>query len=357
MLALQCDRKVPCKACLDRGCTNLCTGGMSCALVALMSIGVIRFILMRSLPPPGSRRIALMNTEQLRTNVMLMSDRIQLLEQALEASHSKQSSHPHPLLIPELLGIKLTTDEVPTNVHLSMPSYTTVPSTEAPSSEDPNRSLAANRVSPDRSLYGEMVSLSEEWKNPVAGSSSHQNSRAHMKRCIHNLLPLRQGAQYLCNMAKDLAFWHHNPVPCETYLPVLVDDVYDTPPEAICPYRMASLFAVMAIGSHVSDNAPSAIQVGLLYHRLARVLLCEMSHGNTRPTAVDALIALFFMTLYLLMFYDEKEQLNLAGDILSISTQVSNQNGINNWGNACHWRGRNADFSSGNWSVWMPNCP
>lgn len=56
-------------------------------------------------------RFILANTEQLHSKIQEMSDRIRSLEEGLQVLHAERASNPdqpHPLLQPELLGIKST---------------------------------------------------------------------------------------------------------------------------------------------------------------------------------------------------------------------------------------------------------
>lgn len=56
-------------------------------------------------------RFILANTEHLHGKIQEMSDRIRSLEDALQSLHSEHASdpeEPHPLMQPELLGIKST---------------------------------------------------------------------------------------------------------------------------------------------------------------------------------------------------------------------------------------------------------
>ncbi|KAF8895145.1 hypothetical protein BD779DRAFT_704109 [Infundibulicybe gibba] len=91
-LKLKCDRSFPCASCKKRGCAEICPDGV------LVSGKGTRFILA--------------NTEQLHSKIQEMSDRIRNLEEGLAALHSTSTqdpaTDPHPLLHPDLLGIKST---------------------------------------------------------------------------------------------------------------------------------------------------------------------------------------------------------------------------------------------------------
>ena len=53
-------------------------------------------------------RFILANTEQLHSKIRDMSERIRCLEEALESVQSQVSEESHPLMAPQLLGVKST---------------------------------------------------------------------------------------------------------------------------------------------------------------------------------------------------------------------------------------------------------
>ncbi|PVG02748.1 hypothetical protein CPB86DRAFT_725038 [Serendipita vermifera] len=81
-LKLKCDKKVPCSACIRRGCPTICPDG-------------------RLVAGKGSRFI-LSNTRELHEENTAMKLRIKVLEQALAELQSRLTSDPHPLLVESL---------------------------------------------------------------------------------------------------------------------------------------------------------------------------------------------------------------------------------------------------------------
>ncbi|THH10362.1 hypothetical protein EW145_g1390 [Phellinidium pouzarii] len=85
-LKLRCDRKVPCASCIRRNRAAMCPNGHAWS--------------------DQETRTLLSDTAQLHRKLSEMSQRIRQLEDALEISHSANSSSSHPLLREELLSIK-----------------------------------------------------------------------------------------------------------------------------------------------------------------------------------------------------------------------------------------------------------
>ncbi|ELU43469.1 hypothetical protein AG1IA_02500 [Rhizoctonia solani AG-1 IA] len=79
MQELKCNRQFPCTSCERRGCASVCPNG-------IVEAG------------RGSRRHILATTSQLQETVRCLEARISELEDALEESHARYSTNPHPLL-------------------------------------------------------------------------------------------------------------------------------------------------------------------------------------------------------------------------------------------------------------------
>ncbi|GJE93089.1 fungal-specific transcription factor domain-containing protein [Phanerochaete sordida] len=85
-LKLKCDKTVPCGSCKRRGCESICPNG--------------------SLTTGQGTRFILADTDRLHKKITEMSDRIRQLEDALAITQSSATRETHPLLRPDLLGIK-----------------------------------------------------------------------------------------------------------------------------------------------------------------------------------------------------------------------------------------------------------
>ncbi|KAI9458513.1 hypothetical protein HD554DRAFT_2029584 [Boletus coccyginus] len=92
-LKLKCDKTVPCSSCKRRGCSAICPNGM-CKLTT-----------------GQGTRFVLADTEKLHEKILLMSDRIRQLEDALTVLQSSVTPRePHPLLHRDLLEVKSIID-------------------------------------------------------------------------------------------------------------------------------------------------------------------------------------------------------------------------------------------------------
>ncbi|KAL5633337.1 hypothetical protein ACGC1H_003737 [Rhizoctonia solani] len=124
-LKLKCNRQFPCTSCERRGCASVCPNGV-------VEAG------------RGSRRHILATTSQLQETVRCLETRISELEEALEESHARYSSTPHPLL----------QDRAPAQTHISHAPSTFVPVLGQPS--PPSATIASTSppaYSPQDSVY------------------------------------------------------------------------------------------------------------------------------------------------------------------------------------------------------------
>ncbi|CEL61944.1 hypothetical protein RSOLAG1IB_04694 [Rhizoctonia solani AG-1 IB] len=124
-LKLKCNRQFPCTSCERRGCASVCPNG-------IVEAG------------RGSRRHILATTSQLQETVRCLESRISELEDALEESHARYSSNPHPLL----------QDHTPTQAQISNAPSTFVPIPGQPS--PPSATIASTSppaYSPQDSVY------------------------------------------------------------------------------------------------------------------------------------------------------------------------------------------------------------
>ncbi|KAI0029171.1 hypothetical protein K488DRAFT_89009 [Vararia minispora EC-137] len=136
---------------------------------------------------------------------------------------------------------------------------------------------------------------------------------------IRGALPSQEHANYLCERAKTLSIWL-NLGAFETYSSGLMAEVYD-PMIPACPYRLAALLSLLALGLELSCVDEMVSQVALSYHELARAALCLLSAGD--DTEIHLMMSLFFSALYLMVFYDDKEHLGHARGILNVSARLT----------------------------------
>ncbi|KAF8182618.1 hypothetical protein BJ912DRAFT_823971, partial [Pholiota molesta] len=201
-LKLKCDRSFPCASCKKRGCAEICPDGV------LVSGKGTRFILA--------------NTEHLHGKIQEMSDRIRSLEDALQSLHSEHVSdpeEPHPLMQPELLGIKSTMglysgtqghpDSPPKSSnsngnghHMNVDSA----KVERGSSEDTLAALDHHHASRSTTaqMAAEIVRLSHNF--PLSDTISPEGN-PRLRAYIRSQLPPRAEADYLWEQARQNALW------------------------------------------------------------------------------------------------------------------------------------------------------
>ncbi|KAH7913978.1 fungal-specific transcription factor domain-containing protein, partial [Hygrophoropsis aurantiaca] len=323
-LKLKCDRVFPCQSCSKRGCAEICPDG------ALTSGKGSRFILA--------------NTEQLHAKIIQMSDRIRQLEDALESVQAKCTNDPHPLLNQDLLRIKnaleLYSSQVTprcgdTPVDDSHASTSQLPSADrSPKEQDfgPIHRSEERGCSTDASpqpaqvpqLSAEIEKLSQAFPFPWLPNNT-------VRERIHEMLPPRSEAEYLCSQARSNALWQYNLDPSETWLPNLVHHVYATPVESLNFRRLSLLFIMMSIGLLVDLNQQKESPRAEVYHRLARASLCEMNLMD--EPSLDLLQTLFYMIWYLLIFSDKSQAVAYAWSIMGLTVKLAQSLGLHRDGN------------------------
>ncbi|KAG1797771.1 uncharacterized protein HD556DRAFT_1355214 [Suillus plorans] len=310
-----CDRVFPCQSCSKRGCAEICPDG------ALTSGKGSRFILA--------------NTEQLHAKIIQMSDRIRQLEDALENVQAKCSSDPHPLLHQDSLRIKnsleLYSSHATSGRHTQMDG--TIKENHSSNSQLPVASSStrdADKVQDSRSE--ERYSPAEAFTSDVPGLSPEIEKLSQtfpypwlpnnpMRQRIHEMLPSREEADYLCTQARLNALWQYNLDTSETWLPNLVHHVYTTPMSSLSFRRLSLLFIMMAIGLLVDLNQPNESPRAEVFHRLARASLCETNLMD--EPSLDLLQTLFYMIWYLLIFSDKSQAVSYAWSIMGLAVKLA----------------------------------
>ncbi|KAG2060619.1 hypothetical protein BDR06DRAFT_986789 [Suillus hirtellus] len=320
-----CDRVFPCQSCSKRGCAEICPDG------ALTSGKGSRFILA--------------NTEQLHAKIIQMSDRIRQLEDALETVQAKCSSDPHPLLHQESLRIKNSLELY--SSHATGGRYTqmdgTIKENHLSNSKLPVASSStrdADKVQDSRSE--ERYSSAEAFTSDVPGLSPEIEKLSQtfpypwlpnnpMRQRIHEMLPSREEADYLCTQARLNALWQYNLDTSATWLPNLVHHVYTTPMSSLSFRRLSLLFIMMAIGLLVDLNQPNESPRAEVFHRLARASLCETNLMD--EPSLDLLQTLFYMIWYLLIFSDKSQAVSYAWSIMGLAVKLAQSVGLDRDGN------------------------
>lgn len=334
-LKLKCDRVFPCQSCVKRGCGSLCPEG------ALTSGRGSRFILA--------------GAEQLHEKIHELGDRVRQLEDALEALQATCSSHPHPLLAPELLKIKTSQElygtaqnaQPPTPQQQQQPPLPQPlplqPSSAAPAGKDENLRLSVGSIpiryqspAPRPNSRGtelgrhgrgsatpevppDILQLSATFPFPWCVDLS-------IRKRIRDSLPPKDQAQRICEEAMRNALWQYNLDASETFLPNLLHYCYSTAIEDLSPRRLALLLMVLSIGSLVDLNQPLGSLHGEAYHHLARAAVCEIP--LMEEPDFDVLHALFFMIWYHLIFSDNKKAVGYAWNLMGFVAKLAQGLGL-----------------------------
>ncbi|VDC02424.1 unnamed protein product [Peniophora sp. CBMAI 1063] len=133
-------------------------------------------------------------------------------------------------------------------------------------------------------------------------------------------LPSREHANFLCEQAKSVALCNGFSPQDNEHLSTLMQDVYDNLPVLACPFKLAVVFAVLAMGMEASARDDVVSDSASAYHLLARAAACLTSSA---PDAdVSLLTALFFMVAYLLIFRDDEANMLAARGILNAAARV-----------------------------------
>ncbi|TFY69076.1 hypothetical protein EVG20_g3306 [Dentipellis fragilis] len=316
---LNCDRMFPCKACVKRGCAEICPDG--------------------SLTTGKGSRFILANTEQLHDKIDRLTDRITQLESALESLQSQISAEPHPLLTPALLLVKspidLYGDHVQSNFQnnsLDMTSTSisdpfpplNLDTTDLEGSDEQSHGLSGQQrerpswpISDDISRFS--ACFPETWTAYSIPSESIQKQ-------IYSMLPIRLEAERVCAQVQHNAFWQYSPDDSETFLSISLAHVYDSDQSTISGSRLSTMFMVLAIGSLVDlerDIDPAAAES---YHQLARAALCQNPLADEASS--DCLVALLFMIWYLLISYRKPGSIDFAWSIMELATEVAQNIGL-----------------------------
>lgn len=124
------------------------------------------------------------------------------------------------------------------------------------------------------------------------------------------------------------------------HLSVLMEDVYDTLPAPVCSFKLAVVFAVLAMGMEASARDDVVSDSASAYHLLARAAACLPSSGiDCDVNLITALVCpmpcscmtcfhlhvQFFMIAYLLIFRDDEANMLAARGILNVSARVCNE--------------------------------
>ncbi|EMD39931.1 hypothetical protein CERSUDRAFT_112176 [Gelatoporia subvermispora B] len=309
-LKLKCDRVFPCQSCCKRGCAEICPEG--------------------ALTGGKGSRFILANTEQLHEKIKVMSERIRVLEDALQSLHQHHSNEAHPLLAQELLLIKKSPELFGVDRNgMSNAAYQDylrqedAPPTPPKSRQDEYHPLPAMSITHPQDLPEDLCRIS---RNFPAEAVMAPEIDPHLRQRIRDMLPSREEANRLCDRARSNAFWLYNPDASESFLPNLIHSVYTQPLIALLPHRLSLFYMLLAIGSSVDLMQDNHQHQSEKYHQLARVALCETPIID--EPSFDGIHSVFHMVWHLLMFSDNKKALEHAWGIMGLLAKLAQSLGL-----------------------------
>lgn len=312
-LKLRCDREFPCQSCCKRGCAEICPEG--------------------SLTSGRGSRFILANTEQLHTKIQQLSERVRVLEQAVQGYN-----HEDPLLAPDLLLIKTTQE-----FHVAAgnaPSSPTGAATTSSASSQPTKEESLRASVSSMSITSPLepcvphckddtTPLLDEKGIPQVPPAILQLSSTFpfpwavdmsVRKRIRQALPPRPEAEAICEEARRNALWQYSLDASETFLPNLLQYCYTTPIQELSPRRLALLLMVLSIGSLVDLTRPLGYLSAESYHHMARASVCEIP--LMEEPDFDTVHALFFMIWYHLIFSDNRKALGYAWNLLGFVAKL-----------------------------------
>jgi hypothetical protein len=269
-----------------------------------------------------------------------MSERIRHLEGALQGYHVERAAcglEVHPLLQPELLGIKNTMELYSCAQPCSTWDSHSRKSSQSGQSTDLNDAIPTSsqvsrkRASNLRLLGFSIQDLKSELSEAGLAAEIKSLSRAfplseaepnlHLRNYIRSQLPPREEADYLWGQAQTNALWQYNPHPDSSFYPSLAHHCYTSSILELSPRRLALMLMILAVGCLVDlkrvPNHPDSEK----YHRSARASLCEIP--VMEDTSLETITVLFYEIWYLLVFSDKKKAVGYAWGLMGLTAKLA----------------------------------
>lgn len=327
-LKLKCDKKVPCGSCVRRGCPTICPNG--------------------SLSTGQGTRFVLADTEHLHRKIVEMGQRIRQLEDALSIFQAGVSEEVHPLLIEDLLSIKLgpeapkSSNDV-THESSNVPIHSAGTLTISGGGESNYFGLSAGSETlfmagaeldgssssqPDElpSMSADVSRLGSSLPFSLTGIPDHDQYQSILGSLL-SLLPPYPRASALCETYMEHAAWIFRPIQREELIDDILSPVYAlaqkresnaTESKAECfEHTIAVLYMVFAQGALMDLTLPLCNQEAEDYFHLGRVALSLRSVFES--PAIHTVQALALMGYY----YSNRGKQYALGSAWSVITLAS----------------------------------
>ncbi|KZP04069.1 hypothetical protein FIBSPDRAFT_923431 [Athelia psychrophila] len=299
-LKLKCDKKIPCGACVRRGCQASCPHGDA--------------------PNREESRSASYNptdTEEHLRQISEMSHRIHLLEDALALLQSSISSEKHYLLRDDMLSIKYGSEQ-PRSVEPDPPKNSLAETVEAfgtmtigDSGESRYFGASAGSEVCPPFLHLKMTRL--KLLNNLAamfpvgsGCPTGPETAEIAINMLLSCLPSRPRAWSLCETFLEQASWLFQLVQREELIQDILNPVYMAKQERensdylvateISPHKISVLYSIFALGCLVDLTIPAMADEGDRYHHCARAALALRSIFDS--PMVETVQAILVMSSY-----------------------------------------------------------
>ncbi|KAG9313765.1 hypothetical protein JVU11DRAFT_6124 [Chiua virens] len=331
-LKLKCDKTVPCSSCKRRGCSAICPNG--------------------KLTTGQGTRFVLADTEKLHEKILLMSDRIRQLEDALAVLQSSIApSESHPLLRRDLLDVKSIID-----LHVAIDDERDRKASESRADDDSQyieafgtlalrddgaATFYGRSAGSESLLIGEAADPASSPAPPTSGGPNTSDLPGPVKHLsktfplapvfsdavdlnylVQNHLPPWHRARQLCELYLSQAPWFFGAVTkkqlLEECLPLWYSEASDLlPPGSVAPsvhgsplggsaesqaktsHELALLFVIFCFGALTDNSLPPAPdnEEANMYCHLARAAL-NLEPVLDRPPSVTTIQTLALLAIY-----------------------------------------------------------
>ncbi|KZP18636.1 hypothetical protein FIBSPDRAFT_1046131 [Athelia psychrophila] len=306
-LKLKCDKKLPCGACIRRGCETTCPQGtLATRQKASPALSV----------PP--------EVEELHRKISEMSERIRQLEDALALLQDRIGSEEHPLLRDGLLSVKFG-PEKRQSAELESPPNSLVETVDAfgtlaigdcgesryfgasagsetllSTESEPGIPSSRNQGIPE--LLNNLAAMFSIDSRCPTGPETFENAMSMFFSC----LPSRPRAWSLCESFTEHCSWLYRPLQREELIQDILNPIYMAKEERedpnclvateISPHKFSCLYSVFSQGALADLAVRECSEEGDRYHHCARAALALRSIFDS--PMVETVQAILIMSYY-----------------------------------------------------------
>ncbi|EPQ55291.1 hypothetical protein GLOTRDRAFT_138885 [Gloeophyllum trabeum ATCC 11539] len=320
----RCDKQRPCGPCIRRGCADICPNG--------------------TLPTRRVFRSIYADKEALQQKIEQLCHRIQDLEDAIRAMHSKTSSENHPLLSEQLLSIKVT-DRLLEGTDSPYPGLP--PPEESLDSvndafgtltigDDGRAKFFGRSAGPeilfqglrseDDSADGASPSSQRRGRSPARGAAEPALYDDETLAALEAQLPSEHRASALCESYLEHSSWFFGPIQRDELVHELLAPVYASlSARTYNPLKLAVLFFVLAHGALADLSLPPYNAEAEGYYRAGASMLSMRNIVET-PT-IETVQAFAYMSVYNVLC-EKRYGLGCAWPLIHVAVKLSQAIGL-----------------------------